>query len=145
MTDKLSSARRSANMARIRNKDTKPEIHVRSFLHAAGYRFRTHVRTLPGIPDLVFSRRRKVVFVHGCFWHMHPDPNCKDARLPKSRLDYWVPKLAKNQERDQVRLAELERSGWSSFVIWECKVADPTALTALMSFLGPPRAPRGSP
>ena len=98
--DTLSKAQRSERMSRVRGKDTKPELLVRRLVHGMGYRYRLHRRDLPGTPDLVFPGRRKVIFVHGCFWHRHPDPACKLARLPKSRTDFWLPKLEGNRARD---------------------------------------------
>ena len=108
-------------MSRVRNKDTKPELKVRRLTHGLGYRYRLHRKDLPGKPDLVFPSRRKVIFVHGCFWHRHPDPDCKLARLPKSRLDFWVPKLEANRERDERNLKLLVENGWEPLVIWECQ------------------------
>lgn len=99
VADTLSPADRSARMSKVRGKDTKPELIARRMLHAMGYRYRLQAKDLPGRPDIVFRRRRKVIFVHGCFWHRHPDPECKLARLPKSRLDFWLPKLERNRER----------------------------------------------
>lgn len=122
-------------MRRIRKRDTKPEIVVRRAAHALGFRFRLHRRDLPGSPDLTFPRYRKVVFVHGCFWHQHE--GCRLKRQPKSRLDYWLPKLERNVSRDakvQARLAEL---GWDALVIWECETRDrPSVAARLMRFLG---------
>src|SRR3954452_1421546 len=100
MADTLSSAARSARMAKVRGRDSKPEMLVRRMVHAMGFRYRLHDRRLPGAPDLVFPGRRKAIFVHGCFWHRHPDIHCKLARMPKSRLDFWGPKLQGNRERD---------------------------------------------
>jgi len=122
MTDKLSRGRRSDNMRRISSRDTKPEMFVRRFLHARGYRYRLHVQGLPGKPDLVFPKLRKVVFVHGCFWHLHKA--CREGRIPDSRRDYWEPKLLKNVERDCKHLASLRRLGWKSLVVWECEMKD---------------------
>ncbi len=122
---------RSKQMALVRHKDTKPELRVRRFLHAAGLRYRLHDKRLPGKPDLVFSSRRVVIFVHGCFWHQHPDPACKLARLPKSRLEFWGPKLFGNAERDRVIACALETAGWSVFTVWECETKDHARLTAL--------------
>lgn len=110
---------RSAQMALIRSRDTKPEMRVRHALHAAGLRYRLHVRTLPGVPDLVFPSRRLAVFVHGCFWHQHP--GCSAARMPKSRLDFWHAKLSGNVERDTRKSAELRSLGWEVLVVWECQ------------------------
>ncbi|WXU25556.1 very short patch repair endonuclease [Bradyrhizobium sp. A5] len=111
-------------MARVRGRDTKPEMRVRRALHAAGLRYRLHAKGLPGRPDLIFPSRRAVVFVHGCFWHRHPDPDCKLARLPKSRLDFWLPKLEGNRARDERVKAELKRLGWKVFEVWECQIKD---------------------
>ena len=120
---------RSAQMALIRGRDTKPELRVRKALHAAGLRYRLHERRLPGVPDLVFPQRRLVLFVHGCFWHQHP--GCTAARMPKSRLDFWWPKLSGNVERDARKQAELEAMGWAVKVIWECETRSADTLTAL--------------
>jgi DNA mismatch endonuclease (patch repair protein) len=120
------AAERSAQMARVRRRDTKPEMRVRSALHATGLRFRLQAKKLPGRPDLVFPSRRIAVFVHGCFWHRHPDPDCKLARLPKSRLDFWLPKLEGNRARDERVRAQLEGLGWTVIEVWECQTkADP--------------------
>lgn len=139
MADKISAERRSANMRAIRSKDMKPEVAVRSLAHAMGYRFRLHRKDLPGKPDLVFPRHRAVVFVHGCFWHQHPSPSCKDARLPKSNADYWMPKLERNQERDAEHETALKAKGWRVLVIWECQTKDKSALRqTLQAFLNGP-------
>jgi DNA mismatch endonuclease (patch repair protein) len=122
MADILTPAERSERMARVRAKNTKPEMMVRRLVHGMGYRYRLHRRDLPGCPDLVFPRLRKAVFVHGCFWHRHPDPECKLARLPKSRLDFWLPKLEGNRRRDEANQAALLALGWRFLVIWECEI-----------------------
>lgn len=122
--DPLTPAERSERMSRIRGRDTKPELIVRRLIHSLGFRYRLHRRDLPGTPDLVFPSRRKVIFVHGCFWHRHPDPQCKLARVPKSNPDFWLPKLTRNRERDVVDQAQLLASGWSVMVIWECELRD---------------------
>lgn len=138
MTDKLSPEHRSRNMAAIRSKDMKPERIVRSLVHGMGYRYRLHRKGLPGKPDLVFGPKRKVIFVHGCFWHQHEDPTCKIARKPKSNLGYWNEKLSRNVNRDQRNQAELEGQGWSVLIIWECETKDAEALKAeLKRFLSP--------
>lgn len=125
-------------MARIRGVDTKPELWVRRALHARGYRFRLHVRGLPGKPDIVFARRRTAVFVHGCFWHRH---GCKKTTHPKSRQDYWQGKFASNVARDRRNADALTADGWRIFVVWECEVEnDQTLLERLSAFLGPPRS-----
>ena len=109
-------------MANIRSKGMKPELIVRRLTHSMGYRYRLHRKDLPGKPDLVFPARRKVIFVHGCFWHQHGDPVCKIARRPKSNLDYWLPKLQRNVERDAEHHDRLSALGWQVLVIWECEV-----------------------
>ncbi len=101
MADTLSPVERSKRMARIRSRDTGPELVVRRMVHAMGYRYRLHRADLPGRPDLVFPGRKAVVYVHGCFWHRHPDPKCQLARLPKSKLGFWEPKLLLNRQRDE--------------------------------------------
>ncbi|WP_376964132.1 very short patch repair endonuclease [Azospirillum sp. A26] len=137
MADVLSPAERGKLMSRIRGADTKPEIAVRRLLHGMGYRFRLHVRTLPGTPDLVFPGRRKVIMVHGCFWHRHE--GCRRASRPKSRAEYWEPKLEGNVRRDREAVAALEAGGWEVAVVWECEVRDSKALAARLSdFLGKP-------
>ncbi len=136
MTDSLTSERRSDNMARIRSRNTAPEIAVRKLLHRLGYRFRLHGSDLPGKPDIVFRGRRKVVFVHGCFWHQHPE--CREGRLPGTNVGYWAPKLRRNVERDKQAQEALAAAGWDVLLLWECQVPDEDALTlALRSFLDP--------
>lgn len=120
-------------MAAIRSKDMKPEMVVRRITHGMGYRYRLHRKDLPGKPDLVFGPRKKVIFVHGCFWHQHSDPDCKIARLPKSNQDYWLPKLEKNQRRDAEHLEALQGAGWSVLTIWECETKDKDALKERLS------------
>ncbi len=107
-------------MSAIRSAGMKPEMIVRSLVHRLGYRFRLHAPELPGKPDLVFRPRKKVIFVHGCFWHQHPRPSCRDGRLPKSNSDYWNTKLARNVERDAENIRKLRASGWKVLVVWEC-------------------------
>jgi DNA mismatch endonuclease, patch repair protein len=122
VTDSLSPTERSARMALIRHKDTKPERLVRRAAYALGYRYRLHGCGLPGRPDLVFCGRKKVIFVHGCFWHQHP--SCKRARMPKSRMEFWEPKLRRNRERDLENQVQLQRKGWRYLVVWECEIHD---------------------
>ncbi len=122
MTDTLTPEERSERMSRVRNKDSKAEIKVRSIVHRMGYRFRLHDRGLPGKPDMVFRSKRKVIFVHGCFWHRHS--RCRLARMPKSRLEFWRPKLEGNRRRDLKVRRELRSIGWESLVVWECEAAD---------------------
>lgn len=121
MTDTLTKAERAERMSRVRGKDTKPEMLVRRLIHRLGYRYRLHDKTLPGSPDLVFRSRRKVLFVHGCFWHRHQEPTCKLARLPKSRQEFWGPKLEGNKARDERVRKALDRLGWKYLVVWECE------------------------
>lgn len=121
-------------MATIRSKDTKPEMIVRRLVHALGYRYRLHRKELPGKPDLVFGPRKKVIFVHGCFWHQHDDPNCLDGRLPKSRLDYWLPKLERNQQRDKSNQTSIEATGWQVLTIWDCETKDTASLAKKLRF-----------
>lgn len=125
--DRISASRRSENMRRIRSRDTAPEILIRRLVYALGYRFRLHREDLPGKPDLTFPRLRKVIFVHGCFWHQHD--GCVESRIPKSNRSYWVPKLARNKKRDEENRRALRRLGWRSLIIWECQVSKPEQLT----------------
>jgi len=125
--DPLSPEERSERMSRVRQKDTRPEMRVRRLVHGLGYRYRLHGAGLPGKPDLVFAGRRKVIFVHGCYWHRH---DCKNGqRLPKTRLDFWLPKLKRNAERDREIIEQLGEIGWEALVIWECETKDTDALT----------------
>lgn len=136
MIDRLDTARRSRLMQKVGTKDTGPEMAVRSILHRMGYRFRLHRKDLPGTPDIVLPRRRVALFVHGCFWHMH---GCQKGRLPKSRLDYWEPKLLANRQRDERNVADLRAAGWSVAVVWQCELGDRESLEArLRTLLGEP-------
>jgi len=119
MADVLTPEQRRRCMAAIRGKDTKPEKIVRSLAHRMGYRFRLHRKDLPGRPDLVFPCRRKVIFVHGCFWHQHP--GCRFASRPATRPEFWAKKLSGNRARDRRVQAELRRQGWKVLVVWECQ------------------------
>jgi DNA mismatch endonuclease (patch repair protein) len=135
--DTLSPAERSERMGRVRGKDTAPELRVRRLAHALGYRYRLHRKDLPGRPDLVFGDRRKVIFVHGCFWHRHP--GCPRARFPKSpeRAAFWREKLLGNARRDKRNQRDLKRLGWQVLVIWECDTENQHALERkLRRFLG---------
>lgn len=132
-------------MSRVRGKDTSPELTVRRLIHALGYRFRLHRRDLPGTPDLVFPGRRKVIFVHGCFWHRHPHPACKLARMPKSRQEFWGPKLEGNRARDLRTEAALAEAGWDVMTIWECALRDRASLeNKIGTFLDATGQARGS-
>lgn len=127
---------RSDNMRRIRSKDTAPEMAVRRLTHGLGYRYRLHRKDVPGKPDLVFPARRKVIFIHGCFWHQHP--GCREGRPPKSNTAYWLPKLERNQQRDKAALESLATLGWDALVIWECEIKDgPGLARKIAEFLGP--------
>jgi len=137
--DRITPERRSANMARIRGKDTKPEMVVRHLIHSLGYRYRLHRPGLPGKPDLVFPSRMAVIFVHGCFWHQHSDPSCKNAVLPKTRIEFWEAKMRRNVERDVTNIAKLKEQGYRVEIIWECETKDLAALTQrIVHFLGDP-------
>lgn len=137
MPDTRSPEQRRRIMQAVKSRDTKPEWIVRKALHRLGYRYRVHARDLPGKPDVVFRKRRKAIFVHGCFWHMH---GCRIGQLPKSRLDYWVPKLERNRQRDREKQDLLAAQGWTILVIWQCETKDVAALEfRLQRFLGPPR------
>jgi len=133
-TTNETDAARSAQMSRIRGRDTKPEMRVRRALHAAGFRYRLHAKELPGKPDLVFRGRRIALFVHGCFWHQHPDPNCKLSRMPKSKLDFWRPKLEGNRVRDEKTRSALEAGDWTVVEVWECET-NPDHLRRLVAKL----------
>ena len=136
MADTLNRAERSKRMASIRSQNTGPEMVVRKLVHGMGFRYRLHCDSLPGKPDLVFRSRKKVIFVHGCFWHRHSAKSCKLARLPKSRLDFWAPKLAKNRNRDRRVKSELRNSGWEVLTIWECQLKNLGSLSRrVQSFL----------
>jgi len=136
--DKISAEKRSKNMSAIRSKDTGPEMQVRRLIHGMGYRYRLHSTKLPGRPDLVFASKKKIVFVNGCFWHQHNDPSCPIARSPKSHKDYWIPKLARNRDRDRSRIDELKKLGWSIFVLWECEIEGKVDLKEIIrNFLSP--------
>ncbi len=120
MVDRLTVSRRSEIMSHILGKNTVPEITVRRLVHSLGYRYRLHSRMLPGKPDLVFTKRRKVIFVHGCFWHMHP--KCPKGRPPKSKLEYWLPKLKENRRRDLRLQKDLRKKQWDFLVVWQCEL-----------------------
>jgi len=126
--DTLSPEERSDRMRRVRSINTQPELAVRRLVHGLGYRYRLHKKDLQGKPDLVFTSRKKVIFVHGCFWHRHRDPSCHLARLPKSRLDFWLPKFEANEKRDINTQNFLEEMGWQIMIIWECQIPDIQAL-----------------
>jgi DNA mismatch endonuclease (patch repair protein) len=134
MVDSLSKEKRSWNMSRIRSKDTKPEKIVRSLLHRMGYRFRLHVKNLPGKPDIVLPKYKTIIFVHGCFWHRHP--KCKYAYTPKSRIEFWRKKFADNIARFKNVKKGLQHLQWNIVVIWECELSKPnTVVNKLTRFI----------
>lgn len=133
VADTVSAAMRSEIMSRVRSKDTAPEMLVRRLVHRAGFRYRLHVAALPGRPDLVFPSRKKVIFVHGCFWHSHA--GCRHARIPKSRASFWVAKLVANKERDERNLHALTAAGWKVLVLWECELRDADLMKKIEEFL----------
>ena len=125
-------------MRAIRSKDTKSELLIRSFLHRVGYRFRTHFKDLPGKPDIVFTKRKKIIFIHGCFWHQHSSKNCRDSKLPSTNIEYWHPKLERTVKRDKEHLKALKKLGWEILIIWECETLDLSFLgKRLIRYLGP--------
>lgn len=128
IADKVSTEIRSKTMSRIRSKDMVPEMFVRRLVYGMGYRYRLHQSDLPGKPDLVFLSRKKIIFVHGCFWHQHT--KCKDGHLPKSNVKYWRPKLERNVQRDRDALRELKELEWDVLVVWECEIKDQKLLSA---------------
>jgi len=134
MVDVLTREQRQYCMSRIRGKDTKPEMIVRRLVHSLGYRYRLHVRSLPGCPDLVLHRHRKVIFVHGCFWHRH---NCRYGRVrPATRAKFWHDKLEGNKERDRKNRRRLRQQGWQVLTVWECQTKSPERLlTRISDFL----------
>lgn len=137
MIDRVSEQKRSIIMSSVGSKDTGPEMVVRKMLHGVGYRYRLHKRSLPGSPDIVFQRRKKVIFVHGCFWHGH---GCRYGRLPKSKTEYWETKISANKERDAKNVTQLAKLGWEVLVIWQCQLKDiETTRRIAIEFLGPTR------
>jgi DNA mismatch endonuclease (patch repair protein) len=131
--DTFSPRQRSEIMRRVRGADTKPEMTVRRLVHKLGFRYRLHVKELPGHPDLVFPKMKKVIFIHGCFWHGH---RCPAAAHPQSHRSYWEAKLKRNAERDRRNLRELRKAGWDVRIIWECQIRNRGSLTTrLLRFL----------
>lgn len=131
MADTLTPEQRSRQMARVRGKDSVPELALRRLVHGMGYRYRLHVRQLPGTPDMVFRGRGAVIFMHGCFWHRHP--GCTRARIPKSREEFWTTKLEGNRRRDLRDQRRLRRMGWRVMVVWECQLDRPEVVAARVS------------
>lgn len=130
MSDVFSKEKRSWIMSRISGRDTKPEIIVRKLIHRLGLRFRLHVRALPGSPDIVLPRHKKIVFVHGCFWHGHE--NCKRSKRPSTNIGFWDKKIAENIERDKEITAKLKELGWNTLTIWQCETKDQEKLSVLL-------------
>ena len=143
MADTLTKAERSRLMSKIRSKNTGPERAVRSLLHRAGYRFRIHVRSLPGTPDVVLPASRVVVFVHGCFWHRHK--GCKIATTPKTHKKFWFDKFAKNVANDLKHRRRLRRLGWRVVVVWACQLKAPQKILARIQAAMPPRMQEPTP
>lgn len=133
MVDNRTEQSRSALMSRIGSKNTAPELVVRRLLHAMGYRFRLHRKDLPGTPDIVLPRLRKAIFVHGCFWHAH---GCRIGQPPKSKPEFWGPKLARNKARDAEKSEALGEAGWDVLTLWQCEIKERTSLQErLLAFL----------
>jgi len=130
MADVHSKEIRSYNMSKIRSKDTKPELLVRKFLHSQGFRYRLHVKQLPGKPDIVLPKYKTVIFIHGCFWHGHSD--CRYYIIPKTRSEWWLEKISKNKSRDVVSSKLLKDLGWNIFEIWECELKNGIRDTTLL-------------
>ena len=139
MVDFVSREKRGNIMRGSRSKDTRPELAIRQALHGLGYRYRLHSKDLPGKPDIVFPKRKKAVFVHGCFWHQHDDDGCKITRKPSSNSAFWDGKFSRNQARDAANLEALQDAGWSVMTLWECEVSRVELLERLQAFLGPTR------
>ena len=133
MADVHNKATRSFNMSRIKGKNTKPEMQVRKFLHANGYRYKLHDKKLPGKPDIVLPKYRTVIFVHGCFWHGHT--NCKYFVVPKARTQWWTDKINRNKANDEKAIKALKKDGWKVIMVWECKLKPAKADKTLMMLL----------
>lgn len=138
MKEKPVTVERSEIMRQIRRQNTGPELTVRRLLWQIGYRFRLNLKELPGTPDIVFTRKRKVIFVHGCFWHGHTD--CSLSRIPKTRTEFWQTKIDRNRNRDGQVIERLKEEGWLTLVVWQCEIRDRNLLVKrLIEFLGSPR------
>ena len=131
MADNLTEAQRKRNMSNIRSRNTKPELVVRSIIHKLGFRFRLHARHLPGKPDIVLPRHKKIVLVHGCFWHMH---TCKRGNVfPQTNEPYWATKRHRNVERDRLNKSSYKKAGWRTLIVWECETRDIAKLSGNLS------------
>jgi DNA mismatch endonuclease (patch repair protein) len=135
--DRVTPEQRSLMMRAIRSKDMSPELAVRRLVHRMGYRYRLHDHSLPGRADIVFPGRRKIIFVHGCFWHQHQNGRCRLVHKPLSNLVYWQPKLERNKTRDAAHCEALKAAGWDVLIVWECEVEEDTLADRLAGFLGP--------
>lgn len=135
--DRFSKEKRSEIMSKIRGKNTKPELIVRKLAFSLGYRYRLHGQGLPGKPDLVFKSKRKLIFVHGCYWHCHGAKSCKKGHIPKSNRRYWSEKFLRNIARDRANLRKLRAADWSSLILWECQLSDLNRIEMkILRFLG---------
>lgn len=123
MTDRMTKEQRSKNMSHIRSKDTSIELKVRKYLFSLGYRYRVNYKELPGKPDIVFTKKKIAIFIHGCYWHGH-NCNSRYAHVSKSNTDYWNTKIQRNQERDKINIEQLEKDGWKVIVLWECEIKE---------------------
>jgi len=131
MVDVHTPEQRSFNMSRIRGRDTKPEIIVRSIVHGLGYRYRLHCRNLPGKPDLVLWKHKKIILIHGCFWHMH---RCRYGRvIPKTNAEFWEQKRTLNMQRDKKTIKALRQAGFSTLTVWECQTKDVARTRKILS------------
>lgn len=137
MVDTIDKKKRSWVMSRVRSTNTKPEMRVRSALHRMGYRFRLHRKDLPGKPDVVLTKHRLAIFVHGCFWHRHS--GCDKTRTPKTNVEFWEGKFKRNVERDRLNQVELRRMGWRVEVIWECEIKDEEGLRKRLAAIFAPK------
>ncbi|HBT75944.1 MAG TPA: very short patch repair endonuclease [Planctomycetaceae bacterium] len=133
--DNISKEERSHVMSLVKQKNTRPELVVRSFLHRQGFRFRLHGKSLPGKPDIVLPKYRAVILVHGCFWHGHKAKSCKLSRIPKSHIEFWTNKISSNFTRDQANIGKLKTLGWKVLVIWECEIGNMEKLVSLVEQL----------
>ncbi len=129
--DTISSVKRSKNMSRIRSKNTTPELIVRRYLFAKGFRYRIHDKSLPGCPDIIFKQDKVAIFINGCFWHHHSKKDCKDSHLPKSNTSFWLQKIQINVKRDRKNYRKLRKMGWHVFIVWECALKEENALQQL--------------
>lgn len=123
MTDRMTKEQRSKNMSHIRSKDTSIELKVRKYLFSLGYRYRVNYKELPGKPDIVFTKKKIAIFIHGCYWHGH-NCNSRYAHISKSNTNYWNTKIQRNQERDKRNIEQLEKDGWKVIVLWECEIKE---------------------